>query len=541
VLAIANLHNSIGRFYETYTSSGADCHTVNLGNQQISRIWYRPNPPVNGVKWCIRSNINFQQSGVLVALKYVGDNKQTFLENYVAKAERMIRRGQTTAPYAYVVPRGQRRAAEAADLVDLFRRQGTEIHVASSDFTLRRRAGGSDTTTVAVKAGDWVVRMDQPYTQTVRTLLAIQNYKPEDPQPYDDTGWTLDALRHVETIAVQDSAVLSKPLTLLNEAPAVAGKVNGNGPVLLVRHLGDWRSAVLPWKVGAARVAVADSAFSVDGTSWPAGTFIVNGGNSAQAVQALGLEATAMSEAPAVNQRPITLPRVAMVHTWRETQNEGWVRYAFDVMGVPYTSLADQRLREPGALDRFDVVVFPHVSTATATVLNGLPMVGPPIPWKKSSLTPNLGLWDETDDIRPGLGLEGAAALRRFVERGGLLLVEGATSRIPVTLHFTPTVTEQEARTLRARGAVFRAQTVTASSPILYGYERSTFPVYFNQSPVLSVAPVDTSAIARGRDRDLVNTVERQRAKVILRFHEKADSLLISGSARREPHVRLPA
>jgi len=29
VLAIANLHNGIGRFYETYTSSGADCHTVN--------------------------------------------------------------------------------------------------------------------------------------------------------------------------------------------------------------------------------------------------------------------------------------------------------------------------------------------------------------------------------------------------------------------------------------------------------------------------------------------------------------------------------
>jgi hypothetical protein len=28
----------------------------------------------------------------------------------------------------------------------------------------------------------------------------------DDPQPCDDTGWTLDALRHVETIAVTDSA-----------------------------------------------------------------------------------------------------------------------------------------------------------------------------------------------------------------------------------------------------------------------------------------------------------------------------------------------
>jgi hypothetical protein len=156
-------------------------------------------------------------------------------------------------------------------------------------------------------------------------------------------------------------------------------------------------------------------------------------------------------------------------------------------------------------------------------------MVGPAIPWKKSELTPNLGLWDETDDIRPGLGLDGAAAMRRFVERGGLLLVEGATSRLPISLFFTPSVSEAEARTLRARGAVFRAQTVTTQSPILYGYERATFPVYFNQSPVLSVAAPDTSALERGRDRALVEAAERERARVILKFHEKPDSLLVSG------------
>jgi hypothetical protein len=66
VLAIANLHNSTGKFYETYTSRMAECHTVNLPAIATSRLWYRPNVPVNGVKWCIRSNINYQQSGVLV-------------------------------------------------------------------------------------------------------------------------------------------------------------------------------------------------------------------------------------------------------------------------------------------------------------------------------------------------------------------------------------------------------------------------------------------------------------------------------------------
>ena len=191
-LAIANLHNSIGRFYETYTSRGADCHTVQLGQGQTSRQWYRVNPPVNGIRWCIRSNQNYQQSGVLVSLRYVAEQRLTFMANNVTKAERSIARGQNGPLYAYVVPRGQGRPAEAADLVNLIRLQGTEVHAATQDFSVRD--GGRE---VAVKAGDWIVRLDQPYTQYPRTILGVQTFRPDDPRPYDDTGWTLDAQRHV--------------------------------------------------------------------------------------------------------------------------------------------------------------------------------------------------------------------------------------------------------------------------------------------------------------------------------------------------------
>ncbi len=540
VLAIANLHNGLGKFYETYTSMGADCHTVNLRGAATEKEWYRPNPPVNGVRWCIRSNINYQESGVLVALRYVADNHETFLKNYVAKAERMVKRGTSTAPYAYVIPRGQRHAAEAADLVNLFRENGVEIHVADRDFTLRKSPkAAADTATrnrVMVKRGDWIVRMDQPYTATVRTVLAIQDYKPDFPQPYDDTGWTLDALRHVETMALADSAVLTQPMTPLPNNAAVPGAVNGSGAVYVVPHLGDWRSAVLPWKVGTAKVAVADSAFTIGDRAFAAGTFLVTEarGNAVRdAIVALGLTGTAVSAGPAVSTHPIIPPRIALMHTWRETQNSGWVRYAFDRMGVPYTYISDQALRTPGALDRIDVVVFPHVGARGASVLNGTPMVGPPIPWKNTPQTPNLGRIDSTDDMRPGMGLEGAAALKRFVERGGLLLVEGASTELPVDLGFTPTVSIIESRALRTRGAVFRAQAVRSGSPILYGYDQRTFPVYFNASPLMTVQQKDTSVTARETeaqmDPAMVAEIDRMRARVILQFHHRQDSLLVSG------------
>ncbi|HEY2067789.1 MAG TPA: M14 family zinc carboxypeptidase [Gemmatimonadaceae bacterium] len=530
MLAIANLHNSIGRFYETYTSMNADCHVTNLPPAQTERRWDRPSPPVNGVRWCIRSNINYQESGVLTALKYVADHPATFLENFALKAERQVAKGKSSAPYAFVIPRGQRRAAEAADLVNLFRRHATEIHVASADVTLK--GDGAKAAPVTVHAGDWIVRMDQPYTQTARTLLAIQKFKPDDPSPYDDTGWTLDELRHVQTLKIADPAVLTAPMTRLDGDATVRGTIAGSGAVLLVAHAGDWRSAALPWKTGRAAVSVADTAFSIGGKSFDRGTFIVERGDQSarDAIATLGLSATAVADVPRVRRHPVSAPRIALVHTWIETQNEGWVRYAFDQMGIPFTYLADQRLAQPGALDGYDVVMFPHVSGAATTIVNGRPLVGPAIPWKRTSLTPNLGKWDETDDVRPGMGLAGLAALRRFVERGGLLVVEGNTARVPIEFGLVPTVSVAPQQKLQARGGVYRAQVMRPESPIAYGYERAVFPLYFNQAPLLAVqAPPPAANRPVGVDSAILNETERQRARTIVRWSPRVDSLLVSG------------
>ena len=546
-LSIANLHNSIGRFYETYTSSGADCvNNVQLPPTATSVQWYRPSPPVNGIRWCIRSNLNYQQSGVLIALRQVAEMRDRYLENAVTKAERTMARGRREAPYAFVIPRGQRHAAEAADMVNLFRTQGTEVHEATSAFTL---AAGRDS--VKVAAGDWIVRLDQPYTQFPRTVLALQSFKPTDPQPYDDTGWTMDLLRHVTTLKIADSSVFTRPMRMMTADAAVSGTVAGTGGTLVVPHLGDWRSSILPWKAAGARVRVADSTFEVGGTKYPAGTFIVADAPAVRtAIAALGMNAVATGEV-SVASHALTLPRIAIMHSWTSTQDEGWVRYAFDRLGVPFTTISEQEIRNAGVLERFDVVVYPHVGANSATLLNGRSMAGPPVPWKKSPDTPALGLQDETDDVRVGMGFEGLLALRKFVERGGLLFTEGGTSRFIAEMGFHPQVSAVETPTLRARGGVFRGEVVTASHPMLYGYDRRSFPLFFSQAPVLQVqaggggggggggaAAAAAAAGAAGPpmglggrpvDPAIVAEAERSRAKVVVRWASNVDSLLISG------------
>lgn len=561
ILSVASLHNAIGRFYETYSSRGAECHPVHLGSDATDRRWDRSNPPVNGITWCIRTNINYQQSGVLIALRYVADHKETFLENYVAKVDRSIRKGQTAAPYAFVIPHDQRHVSEAAALVNLFRAQGTEISVAGGDFSVKeaprqvdlgsnlapRDSGGvarlpGDTAptpparpVIQVHKGDWIVRMDQPYTGTVRTLLATQKFGSNEPPPYDDTGWTLDLLRHVVVRPVADSSVLAQSMTRLDADAVATGSISGSGSTLVVRNTGDWRAAALPWKLKGAKVAIADTAFAVGDQQFPAGTFVIEGAN-ANAITALGLNG--LAAVPTVKRHAISLPRIALMHTWIETQNEGWVRFAFDQMGIPYTSLSDQGIGKLGALDKFDVIVFPHVGGPMTAVINGRPMIGPPIPWKKTAATPDLGLWDATDDVRPGMGLAGAAALEQFVQHGGLLITEGSTSALVSSLGFTRTVQVAERRQLRANGSILRVQAVDKKSPLLYGYDdEKSFPAFFGGDPVLSVVPRDTLEVTVDVDSAVLREAEAQRAKVILRYYPRPDSLLLSGLMAGAPEL----
>ena len=570
MLGIAQFRNSLGKFYETYTSGGADCQIVKLQGNATSKEWDRPNPPVNGVKWCIRSNINYQQSGVLVALNYVAKNHDTFMQNFSLKATRMVDRGRHSAPYAFVIPHDQKRAAEAGDLVNYFRKIGSEVQVATSDFAAttmpaviergmvaggagpgaaaaasargdsaapaRRDSASAKPATATVHAGDWIVRMDQPYTALVRTVLAIQRFRPDDPSPYDDTGWSLDQLRHVTALTIADSTILTRPMSLLTADVVVSGTSSGAGGTLAIPHVGDWRSATLPWKLGRTQVRVADTAFVVAGTTFAAGTYLVANNADAQgAVKSLGLKATALAAVPSVRAHQVTLPRILFLHTWIETQNEGWVRHAMEEMGVPFTYTSTQSLKKPRFLDKFDVVLLPHVGAPPTTIVNGRAMVGPAIPWRKTPLTPNIGVIDSTDDIRPGLGYDGLAALKAFVDRGGLLVTEGNSARLPVDFGFTPTVSVVATPRLLARGAVFRAQAMERTSPILYGYSDATFPVYFNTAPLFAVAPAaeDDSASRKVAENIADPSLERalaaQRARVILRFTPRADSLLVSG------------
>ena len=140
-----------------------------------------------------------QESAILLAMNFVSNNKDRFLKNFYLKSKRSVTKATNEGPAAWVIPADQTRVVEAADMVNLLRLMGVEVHRADRDFSAKDQK---------FPAGSYVVRMDQPYSRMADMLLDTQYYNVNDPRPYDDTGWTLGALRNVKTVRVTDKGVL---------------------------------------------------------------------------------------------------------------------------------------------------------------------------------------------------------------------------------------------------------------------------------------------------------------------------------------------
>ncbi|MGN2243742.1 M14 family zinc carboxypeptidase [Frateuria sp. GZRR33] len=166
------------------------------------------------------------------------------------------------------------------------------------------------------------------------------------------------------------------------------------------------------------------------------------------------------------------LPRVALMHTWLDTQTEGWWRMALDQLGVHYDYISTQDVaRMPDLHAKYDAILFAPVGGASLRrIVDGLPMWGAPMPWQTSPLTPNLGHIDSTPDIRPGLGEAGLANLRRFVREGGLLVTAEDTARFAIDAGLAPGVSVTPTAKLKVVGSVLQADFVGHGSPVAAGY-----------------------------------------------------------------------
>src|SRR5262249_6227763 len=258
-------------------------------------------------------------------------------------------------PAAWVFPSDDPRPGEQTGLLSLLEFQGVEIHRTDKEYRIpapatqaepsersaaRRRdpaessadqkddnkPAEADKKETVIPAGSYVVRMDQPYSRLADVVLDTQYYNPRDPRSYDDTGWTLGALRNVKALRVTDASVLDVPMQKVGDI-VVAGGISNEGNTYVINHNTD--NALATLRLRNVPMEAAEEPFETDGIKFKAGSFVIRNADRNQLEQAakdLGIKVHATKSELRVATHPLATPRVALAHNWQNTQNDGWYR-----------------------------------------------------------------------------------------------------------------------------------------------------------------------------------------------------------------------
>ena len=447
-----------------------------------------PNPWPGGT-WRLRDIIDYELIASEALVRMLAEQRETYVGNFARLGRKSVRLGETEAPYAYVIPAGQRDAHAVARLVEVLRLGGVEVGRATAPFAAGGRSYG---------AGSYVVRMAQPYRAHAKDLLEPQRFPkqeqypggPEVP-PYDVAGWTLPYQLGVRA-------------DLVDSAFAVATGPVATGPV--------------------ATVDVAEPASHCAAGTGGAALDASNTGCYAAAFAALRRGRAVALAAGRGRVAARALPRVALYKPWTANMDEGWTRWVFEQYGVPYTNVTDADVRG-GTLAGYDVLVVPDMTVR--------------------QMRAGMSERQVPAQYAGGLGDAGVGAVRAFVERGGrLVLLDRASGFAADALGLAVRLTPAGGRGGEeggggeppAAGAGARRATTPAAdsgggapAPSARPYAPgSILRVLVDAAHPVATGMPDTAAVYFTNSTTLdVGAVAG--ARVIARYPAQADSILMSG------------
>ena len=276
----------------------------------------------------------------------------------------------------------------------------------------------------------------------------------------------------------------------------------------------------------------AKAAFKAGDHEFPAGSLILPASDRArQEIEQLGLVAVALTSAPTVETVDVDLPRLAMYTTWANTEKVGWVRLAFDRFGIPFDLIHKDHVQSGANLRaKYDVIVMPHQTNGGKSIVYEQPKLSKPLPYKKNDKFKSMGMYAETDDVRGGMGLAGAAEFQKFVDEGGVLMTLGVASSFAADFGIAKGVEAQNpAAGFYAPGPYVQSEILLPNHPVMYGYDQKTLPVRFNGGPLLQAGPPQGFEQFAGSSPD--------RPQVIARF-TGGEAGVLSGLMRNPDQIR---
>jgi hypothetical protein len=366
-----------------------------------------PNPWPGGL-WSLRDIVEYELSAALGLVDAVARFRQEIVQNFYTMGRRAVERGEAGGPYAFVIPPVQHDPHAAARLKQVLLDGAVEIHRASASF----EAGGRQW-----PAGTDVVLMAQPFRAYAKTLLEPQEYPvrrlvpgaaPE--RPYDVAGWSLPYQMGVDVVAVPERFA-APPMLPLDRAPIEPAQVRGD------QRPGHY---VVEARGNGGSIAINRMLAAGLSPSWRSdGSVIVPASRAARVIVArvaseLGLPVTGRRGRPPAGLTPIPRARVALYKPWVDNIDEGWTRWLLEQYEFPHSNITDADVRRGDLRARYDAIILPDGNPERLLAGHAAGML--------------------PDAYTGGLGSEGAAMLRAFVEAGGTLIALDSSAALAINV-----------------------------------------------------------------------------------------------------------
>jgi hypothetical protein len=505
-------HNSMGRGYETFGNATAE--TVErvlrpneeryVGRPVTSREWYRPMPPGRKFRWSLRDNTNYMESGCLAILDYTAKNAKEMLHDFYRKGYNSWQKGVKGSLFAFAIPEDQGDRGRVAQMVNLLLAHGIEVSRAAAPFKVEEGE---------FAAGTYVVRLDQPYRNYAVDLLMPQEFPADTPyEPYDDVSWSLPVHYGVEAKRIDDAKVKDVAVTPVLAGFEPLGRMSGSGPVFLVKDTGQEALLALRNRLAAFRVEIAEKPFKSGSVDYPPGSWIIaeqKGLADAlkRAAAELAVDFESASSVPDVPRHESKLPRLAVWHTWADTESVGWVRYVLDREKIPYSYIRDDDIRAGRLGERYDIILFGQNYLDLQDQIQGIDRKYSPMAYTKTKEYPSHGVPDASEDITGGIGWAGMANLEKYLDGGGLLITLGNGSALALDGGLVRDV-YRKSGAFFTPGSELKVKFVRPDHPLAYGYAEVT-SVFRTWMPVYDIAVSGRRGVvlqwgtkARTEDRD---------------------------------------
>jgi hypothetical protein len=192
--------------------------------------------------------------------------------------------------------------------------------------------------------------------------------------------------------------------------------------------------------------------------------------------------------------------RLGMYQHYRGgSTDEGWTRWLLEQYGFPYKTVMDAEIRQGSLNERYDVIILPNDAPSSIT---------------GEGIGAEAALLDEQwpAEFRSGLGAQGTAALKAFVEKGGTLLAMGDACGFAIdkfALALRNVTAGKSSKEFWCPGSTLKVR-VDNLHPLAFGMPADAVALYLGGNPAFEVLPSQHNeryeTVVRYAGRDLLES-----------------------------------